>query len=150
MKRSGKYLPIIFGVVAMLIADLYIYTDQSINSSHKSERRLRIADACYAMLHSSLTNDDDIAMDDPRIPKVIRALHPFHIDVIQNFDVEFYRTGRPSEYYLTRVPDYTSAWVLCDDGRSPRSGGGGRELARIEPQQIVHPTHRLHQQFAKK
>jgi hypothetical protein len=85
------------------------------------------------MLHSSLTNEiDDIKMDDPRIPEVIRGLHPHHIEVSPNFAVDIYRTEWPQEYFLMRGPGHTNTWILCVAGPSIRFGGGGREILRIE------------------
>lgn len=130
MKRIGKFLLIAFGVVAVLIAGFYIYVARPINDGRTPAERRQIADACFVMLHSSLTNEDDIKMDDPRIPDAIRALHPFHIDVDQNADVDIYRKEWPQEYFLVRLN--TNMWILCVDGSSLRFGGGGREVLRIE------------------
>jgi hypothetical protein len=83
------------------------------------------------MLHSSLTNEvDDIKPDDPRVPEVIRALHPHHIDVIPNI-VDIYRAEKPEEYFLMRLQHPTNTWILCIAGPSV-FGGGGREILRIE------------------
>ncbi len=133
MKHIGKFLLIAFGVVVLLIASVYIYIARPINDGRTPAERRQIADACFAMLHSSLTNEvDDIKMDDPRIPEVIRALHPHHIEVIPNFAVDIYRVEWPQEYFLTRGPGHTNTWILCADGPSLRFGGGGREILRIE------------------
>ena len=133
MKRTGKFLLIAFGVVVLLIASLYIYIARPINDGRTPAERRQIADACFAMLHSSLTNEaDDIKMDDPRIPEVIRALRPHHIEVIPDFAVDIYRTEWPQEYFLMRGPGHTNTWTLCVAGPSIRFGGGGREILRIE------------------
>ena len=133
MKRTGKYLVIVLGVVVLLIASLYIYMARPINDGRTPAERQQIADACFAMLHSSLTNEvDDIKMDDPRIPEVIQALHPHYIQVIPDFAVDIYRTDWPQEYFLTRGPGHTNTWILCVAGPSLRFGGGGREILRIE------------------
>jgi hypothetical protein len=133
MKRIGKYLLIAFSVVVLLIAIIYIYIARQINDGHTPAERRQIADGCFAMLHSSLTNEvDDIKMDDPRIPEVIRALHPHHIDVISNSAVDIHRVEWPEEYFLMRLQHPTNTWVLCVDGPSIRFGGGGREILRIE------------------
>jgi hypothetical protein len=132
MKRVGKFLLIAFGVVVLLIASLYVYIARPINDGHTPAERRQIADACIAMLHSSLTNEvDEIKMDDRRIPEVIRALHPQQIEVIPNFAVDIYRTDWPQEYFLMRSHP-SNTWVLCADGPSLRFGGGGREILRIE------------------
>ena len=46
-----------------------------------SEEQRRIAEACLRMLHSSLTNEVDILVDDPRVPAIIRALQPLAIEI---------------------------------------------------------------------
>ena len=133
MKRNGKLLLIAFGVVVLLIAGLYIYIVRPINDGRTPAERRQIADACIAMLHSSLTNEvDEIKMDDPRIPEVIRALRPHHIEVVPNFAVDIYRTEWPQEYFLMRGPGQANTWILCVAGPSMRFGGGGREILRIE------------------
>ncbi|MGA9779219.1 MAG: hypothetical protein ACLPRE_06950 [Limisphaerales bacterium] len=131
MKRIGKFLLIAFGVVVLLIAGFYIYVARPINDGRTSAERRQIADACFVMLHSSLTNEvDEIKMDDPRIPEALRALHPHHIEVIPNFAVDIYRTEWPQEYFLMRL--HTNTWILCADGPSLRFGGGGREILRMQ------------------
>ena len=133
MKRIGKFLLIAFGIVVLLIASVCIYVVRPINDGRTPVERRQIADACFAMLHSSLTNEiDDIKMDDPRIPEVIRGLHPHHIEVSPNFAVDIYRTEWPQEYSLMRGPGHTNTWILWVAGPSIRFGGGGREILRIE------------------
>ena len=132
-KRIGRFLLIAFAIVVLLIASVCIYVARPINDGRTPAERRQIADACFAMLHSSLTNEvDDIKMDDPRIPEVIRALHPHHIEVSPNFAVDIYRTEWPQEYFLMRAPGHTNTWILCVAGPSIRFGGGGREILRIE------------------
>jgi hypothetical protein len=133
MKRISKYLLIASGVVVLLIAIGYIYIARPINDGRTPAERRRIAEACFAMLDSSLTNEvDDIRMSDPRIPELIRALHPHHIDVIPNSAVDIYRVEWPQEYFLMRLQHPTNIWLLCVDGPSIRFGGGGREILRIQ------------------
>ena len=131
MKRTGKFLLIALGLVLLLIGSLYLYIGRPINDGRTPAERRQIADACVAMLHSSLTNEvDEIKMDDPRIPEVIRALHPHHIEVDANFAVDIYRTEWPQEYFLMHM--HTNTWVLCVAGPSIRFGGGGREILRMQ------------------
>jgi hypothetical protein len=130
MKRIGKFLLIAFGFVVLLIASFYIYIARPINDGRTPAERRQIAEACIAMLRSPLTNEiDEIKMDDPRIPEVIRALHPHHIEVIPNFAVDIYRDEWPQEYFVLRK---SNTWILYADGPSLRFGGGGREIFRIE------------------
>lgn len=88
----------------------------------------RIAEACLAMLRSSLTNESDIVVSDPRIPEIIRALHPVDIQLTPT-DVVVTRSGVPSEYHLNRRPSAPRIWIFYAAG-----GGWGaehRELLRI-------------------
>jgi hypothetical protein len=128
----GKYILIVLGVVVLLIASFLVYVGRPINDGRTPAERRQIADACFAMLQSSLTNDDDIKMNDPRIPRVIRALHPHYIEVVPNTCVDIYRTEWPEEYFLMRFPGHTNTWILYVDGPSIRFGGGGREILRIK------------------
>jgi hypothetical protein len=133
MKRTRKFLLIGCGVVFLLIVSAAIYISLPPDDDRTPAQRRQIADACFAMLHSSLTNEvDDIKPDDPRIPEAIRALHPHHIDVTANFSVDIYRAEKPEEYFLMRLGHPTNTWVLCIAGPSVRFGGGGREILRIE------------------
>ena len=132
MKRARKFLLIACGVVVLLVAIGYTLLLRPPNDGRTPAERRQIAEACLAMLHSSLTNEvDDIKPDDPRVPEVIRALHPHHIDVIPNFAVDIYRAEKPKEYFLMRLQHPTNTWVLCIAGPSV-FGGGGREILRIE------------------
>jgi hypothetical protein len=133
MKRFGKYFLVAFAVVVVLIVIGYSYLLRPPDDGRSPAERRRIADACYAMLHSSLTNDvEEVKPDDPRVPEIIQALHPHHIEVMANFAVDIYRAERPEEYFLMRVPHTTNTWALCIAGPSVRFGGGGREILRIE------------------
>ena len=133
MKRARKFLLIVFGGVVLFIVIGIVFICQPANDGRTPAERRQIADACFAMLHSSLTNDvDPIKPEDPRVPEAIRALHPHHIDVMANFSVDIYRTEKPEEYFLMRVAHPTNTWVLCIAGPSVRFGGGGREILRIE------------------
>ena len=92
-----------------------------------SEQR-GIAEACLAILRSSLTNESDIAVSDPRIPEVIRALHPVDIQLTAT-DVVVTRSGVPSEYHLNRRLSEPRIWILYAAGGT--WGGEHRELLRI-------------------
>ena len=132
-KSKRKFLLVGCGVFFLLIVSAAIYISWPVNDGRTPAQRRQIADACFAMLLSSLTNNvDPIKPDDPRVPEVIRALHPYHIDVEANFSVDIYRAENPEEYFLMRVGAPTNTWVLCIAGPSVRFGGGGREILRIE------------------
>ena len=132
MKRARKLLFVALGVAALFIVVRVIMIARPPNDGRTPAERRQIAEACLTMLHSSLTNDvDEIKSDDPRVPEVIQALHPHHIDVIPDFAVDIYRTEKPEEYFLTRLHQHSTTWILCIAG--PSVGlGGGREILRIE------------------
>ena len=130
MKRIRKFLLIGFGAVGLLIVVGAIFIYRPPNDGRTPAERRQIADACFAMLHSSLTNEDNIKPDDPRVPEVIRALHPISIMVMPNFAVQIDGTGTPPEYFLMRLPGHTNTWVLCAGG--PPIRFGPREILRIE------------------
>ena len=88
----------------------------------------RIAEACLAMLRSSLTNETDIAMADPRIPQTIRALHPVAIELAGN-DAVIMRSGKPAEYHLSRRASEPMVWILYAAGGA--WGADHKELLRI-------------------
>ena len=129
MKRARKFLLIGFGAVGLLIVIGAIFIYRPPNDGRTPAERRQIADACFAMLHSSLTNEDNIKPDDPRIPEVIRALHPISIMVIPNFAVQIDGCGKPFEYFLMRMSSQTNTWILCAAG-SPILFGP-REILRI-------------------
>jgi hypothetical protein len=131
MKRTLKILLIAFGVLVLFAVGVVVYLRQPPDDGRTPAERRQIADACFAMLLSSLTNEvDPIKPDDPRVPEVIRALHPISIMVMPNFAVQIDGTGTPPEYFLMRLPGHTNTWVLCAGG--PPIRFGPREILRIE------------------
>jgi len=93
-----------------------------------SSEQKRIAEACLAMLRSPLTNETEIAMSDPRIPQVIRALHPVDIQLAGN-DVVVTCSGRPAEYHLSRRSSEPRVWIFYAAGGD--WGAEHKELLRI-------------------
>jgi hypothetical protein len=131
MKRARKFLLIGCGVFVLLIVVGAIFICQPPNDGRTLAERRQIADACFAMLHSSLTNEvDPINPDDPRVPEIIRALNPIAIDVIADFSVQIDCSSKPPEYFLMRLSSPTNTWVLCAAG--PPIRFGPREILRIE------------------
>ena len=131
MKRVRKFLLIAVGVLVLFVAAWVIYISLPADDGRTPAERQQIADACFAMLHSSLTNSvDPIKPDDPRVPDVIRALHPFAINVVTDFSVKIDCSSKPSEYFLMRLPGHTNMWALCATG--PPMRFGPREILRIE------------------
>jgi len=131
MKRPRKVLLIAFGIVVLVVVGAGIYIYQPPNDGRTPAERRQIADACFAMLRSSLTNQvGQIKPDDPQIPEVIRALHPIAIDIVPDFSVQIDCTGKPPEYFLMRLPGHANTWVLCVAG--PPIPFGPREILRLE------------------
>jgi di/tricarboxylate transporter len=109
-------LKIVCGVVVALIAAWLVLVFWPVNDGHTPAQRRAIAEACLAMLHSSLTNEmDDIEVNDPRVPQVIRDLHPYSISISSGFDVDIYSNGKPPEYFLMHM-ESQHAWILCAAG----------------------------------
>jgi hypothetical protein len=123
---------IAFGVVVLTLAIFIACEFRPASDGRTLEERRQIAEACLTMLHSSLTNEvDGIKVDDQRIPVVIRALNPHHIEVIPDSAVEIYRIGKPEVYFLMRTQQPTNTWILFIAGPSV-GRGGGREILRLE------------------
>ncbi len=99
-----------------------------VDDGHTPDEQRGIAEACLSMLHSTLTNEADIRPDDPRVPEVIRALHPIHIE-IAGTDVVVMRSGRPAEYHLSRRPNDPKPWVLYIAGAGSNDH---QELIRLD------------------
>ena len=142
MKRVRKLLFVSGVAVAAFIVAGAIYVYRPPDDGRTPAERRQIAEACLTMLHSALTNEvDDIKPDDPRLPEVIRAFDPHHIEVIPNFSVDIYRAENPKEYILMRLSHPTNTWALCIAGPSVFPGGG-REIFRIDmiewPNEAIH------------
>jgi len=99
-----------------------------VSDGRTAEEQRRIAEACLTMLRSSLTNEIDIQQDDPRVPEIIRSLHPIEIE-IQGTDVVITRSGDPAEYHLSRRPSDPKPWVLYVAGHGY---DGHQELIRLD------------------
>ena len=129
MSLRPKYVIRLTGLVAVGLVVVWIVVSTRSVSPQVMEERRQIAKACLSMLRSTLTNEVDIAAADPRIPEVIRALRPVHIE-LAGTDAVVTRTGSPAEYHLSRSPNDAKTWILYG------AGFGGvpdhRELLRIQ------------------
>jgi hypothetical protein len=130
MKRARKFLLIVCCVVVMLIVVGAIYVFRPPNDGRTPAQRRQIADACFAMLHSPLTNELPVQPDDPRVPEIIRALHPIGITVDADVSVQIDFDMKPGEYFLMRLPGDTNTWILCAAG--PTIPFGPREVLRVK------------------
>lgn len=128
MKRARKFVLIACGVILLLIALVAIFVFRPANDGRTPGERRQIADALLSMLRSSLTNEVDLKPDDPRIPMVIRGLHPVDIELVGN-DAVIMCNGKPAEYHLSRRPSKAKTWVLYVAGPGYL---GHREILRFE------------------
>ncbi|MBI3417262.1 MAG: hypothetical protein HY043_18380 [Verrucomicrobia bacterium] len=129
MNRTLKWT-LIGGCAAVVVAAVAVSASRSrFGDGRSPEEHRRIAEACLSMLRSPLTNDVDIATDDPRLPEIVRGLSPIHIEIMPPTDVVIMRSTAPSEYHLSRRPSDPRTWVLYVGGNG--SGHSHRELLRI-------------------
>ena len=119
-------------LVSLVVATLGVSCQRSstkpITDGRTPEQQRQIAEACLSMLHSSLANEADIAVNDPRVPEVIRSLQPIQIE-IQGTDVVIIRSGSPAEYHLSKRPSDARPWVLYIAGNGHE---GHQELIRLD------------------
>jgi hypothetical protein len=129
--RAGTLMNLIHTrlLAAALVALLAAGCKHPIVTQSGPEER-RIAAACLQVLHSSLTNEADIAPDDPRLPEVIRALHPVDVEVMAGQVVIMIqpRDGLV-EYHLSPITTSPGTWQLF--GAGPKFNNEHRELLRI-------------------
>ena len=92
------------------------------------DERRQIAEACLGMLRSSLTNEVDLKPEDPRVPEVIRTLHPIHIELVGS-DAVIMCAGKPAEYHLSRRSSNPRTWILFVAGPGYL---GHREIFRMQ------------------
>jgi len=128
MKRVRKILLAGSGIVVILIGVAAIVLLRPASDGRTPKERRQIAEACLSMLHSSLTNDVDLKPDDPRVPDVIRALHP--VDIwLAGSDAVVMCAGKPAEYHLSRRQSEPKTWILYVAGPGYL---GHREVLRME------------------
>ena len=96
MKRIRKLLLVGCGIGLLLITLAAFVLFRPVTDGRTPQERRQIAEACFSMLHSSLTNEVDLKPDDPRIPEVIRALHPIDIELAGS-DAVVMCAGKPAE-----------------------------------------------------
>lgn len=128
MKRVRKVLLVGCGVVLLLIAVVAIVFFRPATDGRTPEQRRQIAEACLGMLRSSLTNEVDLKPDDPRVPEVIRALHPIDIELAGS-DAVVMCAVKPAEYHLSRRPSEPKTWILYVAGPGYL---GHREILRMQ------------------
>jgi hypothetical protein len=124
-----KFINWICLIVAMVAMPLLAGCKHTKADQGSSEER-RIAEACLQVLHSPLANELDIDPADSRLPEVIRALHPVHVEVgAKMVVVTFPLRGGLTEYHLAPVSTGPGTWVLY--GAGPKYDNGHHELLRF-------------------
>jgi hypothetical protein len=125
MRQTLFLIGCLVTVIGVLVA---CSSTRHVSDGRTPDEQRHIAEACLSMLHSSLTNEMDIQPDDPRVPEIIRALHPIQIE-IQGTDVVIMRSGKPAEYHFSRRPSDPKPWVLYVAGQGY---DGHQELIRLD------------------
>ncbi len=130
-KLKRRFVELAVVAIVMVILGWLLLNTHSIAPEEMARRRA-IAEACLALVQSSISNEAEIQLDDPRIPDTIRAFHPVHIELTPS-DVVVIRSGSPEEYHLSRGPDEPDTWILYAAGEG--AGLGHLELLRIRSDQ---------------
>jgi hypothetical protein len=129
MNRTRKWTLIGACAVAVIAAVALSAARRLFSDGRTPQEHRRIAEACFSMLRSPLTNDAAIQTDDPRLPQVIRDLQPIYIEMMPPTDVVIMCATAPGEYHLSRRHSEPKTWVLyC---AASGSGHSHRELLRI-------------------
>jgi len=129
MIRIRQTLLLVGSLVAVFGILVACSSTKRVSDGRTIHEERSIAEACLSMLHSSLTNEMDIQPDDPRVPEVIRSLHPVHIELAGGSDAVVSCSGKPAEYYLSRRPHDAKPWVLYVAGPGYN---GHEELLRLD------------------
>ena len=130
MKSVRKFLLIGCGVVFLAVVVGAVFILRPASDGRTPTERRQIADALFGMLHSPMTNEvDDIKPDDPRVPQVIRALHPVSFMMMADHDSVVLCDGKPAEYHLSRKPGTPKTWILYVAGPGYL---GHREILRFD------------------
>ena len=133
MARTSKSFSACFGgIIALIVAGVLYF--RSADDGRTPAERQQIADALLTMLRSPVAQQlddikmDDIKPDDPRIPQVIRSLHPVRFTFSDSAAVVDC-AGTPAEYILRRGQRNPKIWGLYIAGPG---GVSCRELLSFE------------------
>ena len=120
MTRTSKSFSATFGgLIVLIVVGLLFF--RSAGDGRTPAERQQIADALLSMLRSPSAQElddiklDDIKPDDPRIPQVIRSLHPVRFTFSDSAAV-IYCAGTPAEYILRRGKRNHKIWTLSIAG----------------------------------
>jgi len=118
-------------LVATTLAMALVAWCKHTESAQGSAEDRRIAEACLQVLHSPLAGESDIEPADPRLPEVIRELHPVHVEVAAGMVVVSFplREGL-TEYLLAPVSTQPGTWLLY--GAGPKYKNEHHELLRFQ------------------
>ncbi len=134
--RRGRTIVLSFGLVIALSVLAVLFSisqhERDAPGPQATPEQRQIAQALLRMVRSSMTNEFEIKPDDPRLPKVLRDLHPVEVWVHHNSAVVMLepRNGL-GEYHLAPVStkNLRGPWQLL--GAGPRFNNQHQELARI-------------------
>jgi len=135
MERNRKSLSTSFGAIIVLIVIFLAFSHRPINDGRTPAERRQIADALLNLLRSPAAQElddikmDDIKPDDPRIPPVIRSLHPVRF-IFSDSAAVVYCAGTPAEYTLRRGQRNQKIWSLYISGPD---GVGSRAVLSFQP-----------------
>ena len=128
MKRFRKFILIACGGIGLLLIVGAVHVLRPPSDGRTPVERRQIADALLSMLRSSLTNEVDLKPDGPRIPEVIRNLHPEGFELVGG-DAVVICAGKPAEYHLSRKTSEPKTWILYVAGPGYF---GHQEILRFE------------------
>jgi hypothetical protein len=128
MTRPRQILLLIGSFATVAVILVACSSTKHVSDGRTPDEQQRIVEACLSMLHSSLTNEMDIQPDDPRVPQIIRSLHPIHIELAGS-DAVVMCEGKPGEYHLSRRSHDAKPWVLYVAGPGYN---GHEELLRLD------------------
>lgn len=117
MERTRKSASTTFGAIVVLMVVGFAILHRPVDDGRTPAERQQIADALLTMLRSPVAEEldgitlDDIKPDDPRIPQVIRSIHPVRFIFSGNAAV-VYCAGKPAEYILRRGQRNHKIWTL--------------------------------------
>jgi hypothetical protein len=122
MERNRRSFTTSFGLIAAVLLVLFFaFSHRTINDGRTPGQEQQIADALFNLMRSPAAQElddikmEDIKADDPRIPPVIRSLHPVRFIFSDSYAV-VYCAGTPAEYTLRRGSRNQKIWTLYASG----------------------------------
>ena len=112
MKFRGIILISASILLAIIALVLFVAKRRSISRYPTTEHDRQIALACLKTLRS-VSDGEELEPDDPRLPQILKNLHPVGITVNPDSFIIFPSgTENPREYHLSRSPKDSEMWIL--------------------------------------